>query len=82
MSYYLYNILLFLIPFLSLVFFIVSLSMYQKYTKQNKKCPDSTLRPKITGWRILLILSIIILGVLLAFITAIIVLMSMVVAYM
>ncbi|MBQ7999827.1 MAG: hypothetical protein IJ298_01250 [Ruminococcus sp.] len=79
---YLYDILLFLIPILSIVFFIISLVMYIRIVKQNKKCPDSTLKPKITAWKILLIISSVIAVIMLAFIISIIVLMYMVVAYM
>ncbi len=79
---YIYSILLFLIPLLSLTFFIVSLVNYIKLVKKNKRCPDSTLQAKITTWKVLLIVSSVLAGIMLAIVIAIIALMYMVIAYM
>lgn len=79
---YIFSILLYMIPLLFFAFFIISLVMYIKTIKQNKKCPDSTLQAKITTWRVLLIVSSVLAGIMLAIVIAIIALMYMVIAYM
>ncbi len=79
---YLFSILFYMIPLLFFAFFIVSLVMYVGTVKKNKRCPDSTLQSKINTWKVLLIVSSVLAGIMLAIVVAVIVLMYMVIAYM
>lgn len=72
----------FLIPLAFFVFFSVSLILFLVAKTKNKKAPDTYSKAQIKTRKILLIISGVIAGILLAVITALVLLLYMAVAYM
>ncbi|MBQ2944318.1 MAG: hypothetical protein IJD93_06500 [Ruminococcus sp.] len=72
----------FLIPLAFFVFFAVSLILFLVAKAKNKKAPDTYSKAQIKTRKILLIISGVIAGILLAVITALVLLLYMAVAYM
>ena len=72
----------FLIPIAFFAFFAVSLIMFLVAKSKNKKVPGTYTESQIKGRKIMLVISAVIAGVLLAVIVALTILLYMAVAYM
>ena len=81
-SVFIYDILFSVIPVGVLAFFIVSLFRYLSAKRQNKQAPDTFSPEDIRRRLILLIVSAVILGVMVAVVIGFIALLFMAVAFM
>lgn len=82
MLYDFFEILYFAIPSLFLLFFIVSLCLYTSAKIKNKRKTGSVDESRVKLFKILLIISSIIVGVILVVLVSFIALMFLAVAYM
>ena len=76
------ELLFFLIPLAAVVFFVVSLCQFLTARSRNKKAPGSVPPDKLTLYRVLLIISSVIAGGMLAVVIGFIALLYMAVAFM
>lgn len=79
---YLVEFLYFVIPFAAIIFFVVSLCQYLSAKKQNKRQPGSVSPQTLKNRKILLIVSSVIAGVLVAILITFVALLFMAVAFM
>jgi hypothetical protein len=79
---YVFYVLFFALPFLTVGFFGISLFRYLSARKTNKKNPDTFSADEIKKRKLLFIISSVVMGVFVTIVIGVIVLLCMAIAYM